>query len=90
MPQSKEVHKEYMRKLRGSQKGSQIEGSQVKGSQEYPAILYALTDPVQRQKLEKVCQSLKVHKQAENVYYGYPGLSGVPLDVVGDLLEATS
>ena len=34
MPQSKEVHKEYMRKLRGSQKGSQIEGSQDKGSQE--------------------------------------------------------
>jgi len=88
MPQSKEVHKEYMRKLRGSQKGSQDEGSQHKGSQ-YPAILHALTDPEKRKKLEKICQSLKIHKQDMNVYYGYPNMGGVPFDVVGDLLEAT-
>lgn len=56
---------------------------------QYPAIIYALTDQTKRKKLEKVCQSLKIHKQDENVYYGYPGLGGVPFDVIGDLLEAT-
>jgi len=57
---------------------------------QYPAIVYALTDPVKRKKMEQVCQSLKTHKQVENVYYGYPGLSGVPFDVIGDLLDATA
>ena len=33
MTQSKEAHAEYMRRRRGSQKGSQTEGSQTKGSQ---------------------------------------------------------
>jgi len=101
MPQTKEVHKEYMRKLRGSQKGSQIEGGQVRGSQtitkmggftaegsqEYPAIIHALTDPVKRKKLEKVTQSLKAHNVLKEVMYG---VSGPTFDVVGDLLEATS
>lgn len=56
---------------------------------QYPAIIYALTDPVKRKKLEKITQSLKIHKQDMNVYYGYPNMGGVPFDVVGDLLEAT-
>lgn len=55
----------------------------------YPAIVYALTDPIKKKKLEQVHQSLKIHKQAENVYYGYPRLGGIPFDVIGDLLEAT-
>ena len=88
MPQSKEVHKEYMRKLRGSQKGSQNGGVHGEGSQ-YPAIIYALTDPIKCKKLEAITQSLKEFKVADKVYYGYPGLGGVPFDVVGDLLEAT-
>ena len=33
MPQSKQRHTEYMREQRGSQKGSQGEGSQPEGSQ---------------------------------------------------------
>jgi len=55
---------------------------------QYPAILYALTDPIKRVKLEKVYQSLSNFKQAENVYYGC-GRGSTPFDVVGDLLEAT-
>ena len=47
MPQSKEVHTEYMRKRRGSQiKGSQMEGSQgyiAKGSQD---IVQGVENPV--------------------------------------------
>ena len=54
----------------------------------YPAIIYALTDPGKRAKLEKIYQSLSDFKQAGNVYYGC-GRSSTPFDVVGDLLEAT-
>ena len=77
MPQSKEVHREYMRKRRGSQPGSQ-----------YPVILEALVNPEKRKKLEKIHQSLKEFNQLENVYYGYPD-RGIPFDMVGELLEAT-
>ena len=45
MPQSKEVHKEYMRKLRGSQKGSQIKGSQPEGSQDRIAFIQSQLAP---------------------------------------------
>ena len=99
MPQSKEVHREYMRKLRGSQsitkregftaEGSQIDGSQDKGSQDYPPILSALIDPIKRAKLEAIYESLKAHKKADKVFYGYPGLGGVPFNVIGDYLDAT-
>ena len=53
---------------------------------QYPAILKALVDPVKRRKLEKIYQSLRDFKQAENVYYGC-GKDSVPFPVVGDLLE---
>ncbi len=53
---------------------------------QYPAIVYALTDPEKRKKLEKIYHSLNEFKVADKVYYG---ISGIPFDVVGDLLEAT-
>ena len=81
MPQNKEVHKEYMRKYRqGSQEGSQ--GSQT----EYPAIIRALIDPIKREKLEKIHQSLKEHKVLREVRYG---TSGPTFELIGDMLEAT-
>ena len=55
----------------------------------YPPILYALIDPIKRAKLEKIYQSLKAHNKADKVFYGFPGLGGVPFDIVGDYLEAT-
>lgn len=55
---------------------------------QYPAIIHALVNPDKRKKLEKIYQSLKDFKQAENVYYGC-SKDSVPFDVVGDLLEAT-
>lgn len=58
------------------------------GVNNYPAILYALTDPVKRAKLEKIYHSLNEFKVADKVYYGC-GKDSVPFDVVGDLLEAT-
>ena len=84
MPQNKEVHAEYMRKRR---KGSQEDVTL--NTEQYPAIVHALADPVKRVKLEKIYLSLKNFGQAENVYYGC-GKGSVPFDVVGDLLEATA
>jgi len=93
MPQSREVHKDYMRKRRGSQKGSQSTGFTSQGSQEnnspnvtqYPAILYALTDLKKRAKLRLICESLKSHHVLKEVRYG---ISGPTFDVVSELLEA--
>ena len=57
------------------------------GKEIAPAIPYALV--YDRDKLEKVYESLKAFRQEENVYYGYPGLGGMPFDKVGECLEAT-
>ena len=50
--------RESMRKKRefidGLTSGVNTGGVNAKGSQEYPAILYALTDPIKRLKLEKI------------------------------------
>ncbi len=104
MPQSKERHAEYMQErralaeridgdkklvLEGSQKGSQDGEVHGEGSQEYPAIIHALADPDKRAKLEKIHQSLKEFGVADKVFYGYPGLGGVPFDAVGGYLDAT-
>ena len=109
MPQSKEVHKEYMRSYRDKRRKGIItieeikaprksgertipdvidDGSPPEGSQ-YPAIIHALADPDKRVRLEKIHQSLKEFNQLKNVFYGYPGLGGIPFDAVGDYLEAT-
>ena len=69
-------------------KGITTEGITGEGITQYPAIIYALTDPIKRKKLEKIYHSLRDFKQEKNVYYGYPD-KGIPFDVVGDLLEAT-
>lgn len=86
----REAVKRAVDKHRGITKGITEEGITGQGITRYPAIIYALTDPIKRKKLEDITQSLKIHKQDGNVYYGYPGLGGVPFDIVGDLLEATT
>ena len=55
-----------MRKYR---QGSQNE---VQGSQ-YPALLYALADPIKRAKLRRICESLKNHGVLQDVNYGIGG-----------------
>ena len=51
---------------------------------EYPPVIYALTDSVRRGKLEAIVQSLRNHKQADNVFYG---VSGLTMETVGELLD---
>ena len=74
MPQSKEVHKEYMRKYRqGSQESSEV----------HP-IVYALANPEKRLKLRAICQALKEHNVLGDVYYGLR--RPLPMGEVADLL----
>lgn len=84
-----EATRERVRRYRNKHKGVTLEGVTGQGVTQYPAILYALTDPIKRKKLEAITQSLKEFKVADKVFYGYPGLGGVPFDVVSEYLEAT-
>ena len=92
MPQSREVHKEYMRKRReGSQKGIvHRQGSQKEGMgiTAYHPVLDWLVDPVKRRKLEAITQSVDRHKQTGPVYLG-AGVHSLPLDSVAEMLDAT-
>lgn len=86
---SKEAQKEANRKANRKyrQKGITPEGITEQGiTQDYPAIILALTDPIKRVKLEKITQSLKEHSVSELVRYG---VLGPTFDVVGELLEVT-
>jgi len=97
MPQSKEVHKEYMRvRRKGSQEGSQISPESLGFTKDkegkYAPIIYALADPVKREKLRKICLSLsgkETHRKGylENVWYGI-GDRPVTMKTVSNLLEA--
>ena len=77
MPQSKEVHKEYMRRRReGSQQGSQV----------HPAIVRAIADQKTRSKIERISQELNSRLLGKDVRYG---IDGPTFDVVAKLLEVT-
>lgn len=77
MPQSKEVHKEYMKRYRERQSVTK----------EYPGIVQALVDSMKRQKLERIHQSLKRRGLLEEVRYG---MFGPTFEIVGELLEVTA
>ena len=55
---------------------------------QYPAIIHALCDPIKREKLEKIYQSLKDFRQEKNIFYGC-GKQSMPFDMVGEYLDAT-
>ena len=54
-------------------------------STQYPALLYALADPIKRANLRRICESLKNHNQLRNVYYGC-GDTSVPFDIVNEYI----
>ena len=56
-------------------------------TQEHPVMKYLIPGE-KRTKMEKVVESLKNHKQLHNVRLG-AGVHSIPLDVVGELLDAT-
>ena len=50
-------------------------------------IIYMLADTEKRLKLRQICKSLKPWMFSE-VYVGYPGMGGVSMGQVAELLEA--
>jgi len=56
----------------------------VKPSDDYPAIIHALADPVRRERLRRIANTLSERNLLGDVRYG----NGVTFDVVGELLEA--
>ena len=65
------------------------EGVTGEGLTQYHPILYALTDPVKRKKLEAVCEALSRRNLQSKLYFGC-GRYSIPFDIVEDLLEATT
>ena len=84
----KEAAKERIRRYRERQKGVTLEGVTEQGVTQYHPILDDLVDPIRRKKLEAVCLALKRRNLQGKVYYGV-GKNGLPMNVVGDLLDAT-
>lgn len=91
--------KERMRRYRNKQRNGDVtvspesvtravEGVTPDVTAEHPVMKY-LIDPDKRKKMEAIVQSLKEHHQLKNVYLGYPNLGGIPLDIVGEMLEVT-
>lgn len=54
----------------------------------YHPILDDLVDPIRRKKLEVISAALKHRNLQSKVFYGI-GVNGLPMDIVGDLLDAT-
>jgi len=84
----KEAVKKAVDKHRGITKGITLEGITDKGITQYHPILDDLIDPIRRKKLEAISSALKRRNLGSKVYYGL-GPNGLPMDVVGDLLDAT-
>ena len=55
----------------------------------YHPVLYALTDPIKRKKLEKICESLGNRRLLDRVFYG-AGKHSLDMGTVKDLLEVTT
>ena len=92
--------KERMKRYRQRNKGVTEKGEDVTVSvtervkdvtpdvtQEHPVMKYLIPGE-KRGKMEKIVESLKNHKQLPNVRLG-AGVHSIPLDVVGELLDAT-
>ena len=63
-------------------------GVNKEGITEYHPILEYLVDPIKRDKLERICHSLRQHNQLGEVYFGCR--QPLSFDIVEGLLQATS
>lgn len=55
---------------------------------QYHPILYALSDPIKRKKLQDICKALDHRNLQPRLYYGCGDYS-ISFDIIEDLLEAT-
>jgi len=84
----REQTRERVRRYRNKQDSVTSNSVTLDSVTEYPAVIYALADPIKREKLRRICQSLKEHNALEDVYYGV--CNPVPMNVVADYLVALS
>ena len=63
-------------------------GVNKEGLTQYHPILEYLVDPIKRDKLERICHSLRQHNQLGEVYFGCR--QPLSFDIVEGLLGATS
>ena len=82
----KVLQREAIRRAVAKHRGITGEGITGEGITQYPAIVEALCDPVKRNKLEAIYQSLKAHNVLGEVRYG---VFGPTFEVVGEMLEVT-
>ena len=84
--QSNEAARERMRRYRakGVTGGVTNQGVTEQGVTQYPALLYALVDPIKKAKLRRICESLKNHGVLKDVSYG---IGGPGFDIVSEYLE---
>ena len=82
-------HKELMKKRREgvTKQGVTLEGVTKQGITQYHPILEYLVDPVKRDKLERICHSLRQHNVLQEVYFGCR--QPLSFDIVEGLLQAT-
>ena len=73
---------------RRNKEGVTKQGVTSKGVTNYSHILNWLVDPIKREKLERICESLGKHNVLDQVFIG----TGYPVDLytVNEWLEATA
>ena len=74
--------------LEGVTKLGITQGVNKEGVTQYHPILEYLVDPIKRDKLERICHSLRQHNQLGEVYFGCR--QPLSFDIVEGLLQATS
>ena len=65
-----------------------VRGLNKAGITQYHPILEYLIDPIKRDKLERICHSLRQHNVLQEVYFGCR--QPLSFDIVEGLLQATS
>jgi len=84
---AREASKERMKRYREQQQGVTRQGVTGEGVTRYRPILYALTDPNKRQKLERICESLARHNVLGEVWFGC-GVDSTNMEEAAELLTA--
>ena len=75
------------KRLPGMEAANRAYSGIIRGENGESPILDALVDPIKRDKLERICQSLKNFNQLSEVRYG---VQGPTFDIVSEMLDATS
>lgn len=72
-----EYQKEYMRRKRSNNRVGLTGGSNT-----YPAVIVAIADKEKREKLIRISNQLRNHRQLENVRYGINGPTFTEVDAM--------